>query len=359
MKTMTDTTQTTAPESKFGLLPQKFGQVITAIDTHTAGEAARLITDGFGRIPGETMAEKKAYLENEKDSLRTMLMHEPRGHNEMFGAFITEPTNEEADYGIIFMDAGGYLNMCGHNTIAAMAVAVEAGWVPVYDGAREVEVVQDTPAGIVRGKVHLDEDYNADKVSFDNVPAFLYKRDVEVDVPEIGKLKVDISFGGSFFVLLPASAVGLTITPENASKFSKLGILIRDAVNAQVEIAHPELAHIKTADLVEFYGPAASEDATYQNVVVFGDGQVDRSPCGTGTSAKLAALYGKGEMGVGDTFVYESIIQTKFDGEIVEAVKVGEFDAIIPRISGSAYITGFNQFVVDKRDSLKNGFVLK
>lgn len=336
----------------------KVSKMISAIDTHTAGEAARLIIGGIPKFPGKTMAEKREYLETQQDELRQMLMLEPRGHRDMFGAFITEPVNDEADYGIIFMDSGGYLNMCGHNTIAAMTTAVEQGWVEVKEGDREVKVVQDTPAGIVRGTVHLDEDFSAESVSFENVESFLYKEGVKVNVPEVGELTIDISFGGSFFAILPAEQVKLKIEPKNASEFNRLGMIIRDAVNEQVEIQHPTLEHIKEVDLVEFYGPPTSPDATYQNVVVFGDGQVDRSPCGTGTSAKLATLYGKGEMKVGDTFVYESILCTKFKGEIVKEAEVGGYKGIIPRVSGSAYVTGYNTFLVDPKDSLKDGFLL-
>ncbi|MBO1306149.1 proline racemase family protein [Enterococcus sp. 669A] len=336
----------------------KVSKMISAIDTHTAGEAARLIIGGIPKFPGKTMAEKREYLETQQDQLRQMLMLEPRGHRDMFGAFITEPVNDEADYGIIFMDSGGYLNMCGHNTIAAMTTAVEQGWVEVKEGDREVKVVQDTPAGIVRGTVHLDEDFSAESVSFENVESFLYKEGVKVNVPEVGELTIDISFGGSFFAILPAEQVKLTIEPKNGSEFNRLGMIIRDAVNEQVEIQHPTLEHIKEVDLVEFYGPPTSPDATYQNVVVFGDGQVDRSPCGTGTSAKLATLYGKGEMKVGDTFVYESILCTKFKGEIVSEAEVGGYKGIIPRVSGSAYVTGYNTFLVDPKDSLKDGFLL-
>lgn len=336
----------------------KYSKMMSAIDTHTAGEAARLVTGGIPKFPGKTMAEKKEYLQTEKDYLRTSIMHEPRGHNEMFGAFICEPVHDEADYGIIFMDAGGYLNMCGHNTIAAMTAAVETGWVDVEPGQRQVKVVQDTPAGLVYGEVQLYEDYCAESVSFENVESFLYKQGVKINVPDVGELTVDISFGGSFFVLLPAESLGIEIKPENASKFSEIGIKIRDAVNKEIEIQHPTLSHINTVDLVEIYGPPKSSDATYQNVVVFGDGQVDRSPCGTGTSAKLATLYAKGEMGVGDTFIYESILGTKFKGEISRSAKVGDFEAIIPKISGSANINGFNTFLIDPRDSLKDGFVL-
>jgi proline racemase len=337
----------------------KFSKMITAIDTHTAGEAARLIIGGIPKFPGNTMAEKKDYLEKNEDSLRKLLMLEPRGHNNMFGAFICEPVHEEADYGIIFMDSGGYLNMCGHNTIAAMAVAVECGWVPVIPGQRDVTVVQDTPAGIIRGKVRLNEDYKVSSVSFENVESFLYKENVEVHVPALGKkIHCDISFGGSFFAILPATEVGLAICPENAGKLSKVGMDIRTAVNEQIKIQHPILEHIKSVDLVELYGPPKSPDATYQNVVIFGEGSVDRSPCGTGTSAKVATLYAKGELKVGEHIIYESILGTKFSGEVLRETTIAGYKAIIPRISGTAAITGFNTFLVDPEDSLKGGFLL-
>ncbi|WP_301860514.1 proline racemase family protein [uncultured Megasphaera sp.] len=337
----------------------KFSKMIAAIDSHTAGEAARLIIGGVTKFPGKTMAEKKIYLEEHNDTLRKTLMLEPRGHHDMFGAFICEPVHEEADYGIIFMDSGGYLNMCGHNTIAAMTAAVECGWVDVPEGAKEVKVVQDAPAGVIHGTVYLKENYEADHVSFENVESFLYKENVAVHVPSLGKdIHCDISFGGSFFAILPATEVGMDICPQNASKFAKIGMEIRDAVNEQVEIQHPTLAHIKTVDLVEFYGPAKSPDATFQNVVVFGDGQVDRSPCGTGTSAKVATLHAKGELKVGEHIIYESILGTKFKGEVLRECELAGRKAIIPRISGSASIVGFNTFLIDPKDPLGDGFLL-
>ncbi len=332
--------------------------MISAVDSHTAGEAARIIIGGIPNIPGKTMAEKKLYLEENSDYLRQMLMFEPRGHRDMFGAFICPPEHPEADYGIIFMDSGGYLNMCGHNTIAAMTVAVECGWVDMPKGAKKVKVTQDTPAGLIHGIVNLRDDNSVESVSFENVPSFLYKENITVDVPGYGPLALDISFGGSFFAILPIEKIGLDIAPENASEIAKAGLAIRAAVNEQVKTQHPTLKHIKTVDLVELYGPPKSPDATFQNVVVFGSGQLDRSPCGTGTSAKLATLYGKGELSVGESIIYESIIKTKFKGEIAQKAQLNGYKAIIPRITGSAYITGFNSFLDDPHDPLKNGFLL-
>jgi proline racemase len=336
----------------------KFSRMISAVDTHTMGEAARLIIGGIPKFPGKTMEDKKSYLAQEKDGIRRVLMHEPRGHTNMFGAFICEPINEQADYGIIFMDGGGYLNMCGHNTIAAMTAAVECGWVDVPHNAESVTVVQDTPAGLVRGIVNLKDSSSVHSVSFENVPSFLYKEAVAIRVPQLGIIHCDIAFGGNFFAILPATEINLDIVPENVGKITERALAIRKAVNEQVHIEHPTIKQIKTVDLVEIYGPAKTTVDAVQNIVVFGDGQIDRSPCGTGTSAKLATLYAKGKMNIGDRFIHESIIGTKFKGEIVKEVQLGKHRAIIPKITGSAYITGFNNFLVDPTDSLRGGFFL-
>lgn len=328
---------------------------IHAVDSHTMGEPTRIVIGGIPAIPGKTMAEKKRYLIDNMDKIRTAIMHEPRGHKDMFGSIITQPTCEEADIGIIFMDGGGYLNMCGHGSIGAATIAVETGMVEVKEPY--TELVLEAPAGLVKAKVRV-ENGKAKEVSIINVPSFLYKSGIEIDIQEIGKVKVDLSFGGSFFVLVKAVDLKLDICPENATKLCEIGMKILKIVNENVEIQHPTLPHIKTADLVEIYGPAKSADATMQNVVVFGDGQMDRSPCGTGTSAKMATLYAKGELGIEEEFIYESILCTKFKGRILGTTKVGEYTAVIPEITGSAYITGFNHFVIDPNDPVKYGFNL-
>ncbi|WP_332972644.1 proline racemase [Clostridioides difficile] len=334
----------------------KFSRSIQAIDSHTAGEATRIVVGGIPNIKGNSMPEKKEYLEENLDYLRTAIMLEPRGHNDMFGSVMTQPCCPDADFGIIFMDGGGYLNMCGHGTIGAMTAAIETGVVPAVEPV--THVVMEAPAGIIRGDVTV-VDGKAKEVSFLNVPAFLYKEGVEVDLPGVGTVKFDISFGGSFFAIIHASQLGLKIEPQNASKLTELAMKLRDIINEKIEIQHPTLAHIKTVDLVEIYDEPTHPEATYKNVVIFGQGQVDRSPCGTGTSAKLATLHAKGELKVGEKFVYESILGTLFKGEIVEETKVADFNAVVPKITGSAYITGFNHFVIDEEDPLKHGFILK
>ena len=333
--------------------------MISVIDTHTAGEAARLVTAGVPKIPGKDIVEKKQYLIDNLDDLRKSVMFEPRGHQDMFGAFLLPPTKEEADFALIFMDTGGYLNMCGHNTIAAVTAAVETGMVDVEEGATEKEVVVETPAGLIYATAKLkDNGAKVKEVSFKNVESFLYKRDWELDVEGVGHIKFDISFGGSFFCIISADQLGLEVKPENASKLKEAGLKIRDAINANIEIQHPTWAHIKTVDLVEIYDKPSHPEATYKNVVVFGDGNIDRSPCGTGTSAKLATLYAKGELKPGEPFVYESILGTLFKGRIVEERKLADFDAIIPEITGSGYILGFSNYVYDPDDALTYGFLL-
>lgn len=329
---------------------------INAVDSHTMGEPTRIITGGIPKIPGKTMADKKDYLEKHMDEVRTAVMHEPRGHNDMFGSIITAPVNDEADFGIIFMDGGGYLNMCGHGSIGAVTVAIETGMVPMVEPV--THVVMDTPAGIVKAQASVING-KVKEVSIVNVPAFLYKRDVKVSVPELGEITFDIAFGGSFFALIHAKQLGLKVEPKNTNKLTELSLKIRDIINSTVELQHPTLSHIKTVDLIEIYDEPTHPDADYKNVVIFGQGQVDRSPCGTGTSAKMATLYGKGELKEGELFVYESILGTLFKGRIVGKSTAGEYDAIIPEITGSAYITGFNQFVIDPEDPVAYGFVLK
>ena len=333
----------------------KFSRSIHAVDSHTMGEPTRVVVGGVPQIPGKTMPEKKKYLEDHLDYLRTAIMLEPRGHNDMFGSIVTTACNPEADFGIIFMDGGGYLNMCGHGSIGAATVAVETGIVPMKEPVTEVNM--EAPAGLIRAKVQVKNE-KVQEVSIVNVPAFLYKADQQIDLPGYGKITFDISFGGSFFAIVPAKQLNIKLIPENADKLKVLGIQIRDIINKEIKIQHPVLEHIKTVDLVEFFDETDNPKADLRNVVVFGQGQVDRSPCGTGTSAKLATLHAKGKLKQGEKFVYESIASTLFTGEIVGITKVGDYDAVIPQITGSAYITGFCQYVIDEDDPVKHGFRL-
>lgn len=331
----------------------RYSHSITAVDSHTAAEPTRVVTGGIPPVPGSTLPEKKKYLEDNMDWLRTALMKEPRGHNDMFGSIITEATHEEADFGIIFMDGGGYLNMCGHGTIGAATVAVETGIIPMVEP--ETMVTLEAPAGLVRAKVAVS-DKKVTSVTFTNVPAFLYKENVKVTTPSLGEVTFDIAFGGSFFAIIRDTFFGLEILPKNADRLTELAMELRDVINRDVKVEHPELKHINTVDLIEIYGKAVSPSADYRNVVIFGEGQVDRSPCGTGTCAKMATLAQKGELKIGEKFVYESITGTTFSGELLEKTTVGDLEAYVPSITGSAWITGFTDFVIDETDPVKHGF---
>lgn len=329
---------------------------INVVDSHTVGEPTRVVVGGIPTIPGKNMSEKKEYLEKNSDHIRRMLMHEPRGHNDMFGAIITPPTRKgEADLGVIFMDGGGYLNMCCHGSMGVATVLIDTGMIEAKEPY--TDIVLDAPAGLIKARVNV-ENKKAKSVSITNVPSFLFKEDLEVEIPSLGKIKVDISFGGSFFALVDAKDLGIDLEVKNIDRLVKLSLEIRKAINNSIEIYHPEKPYIKTVDLIEIYDRPSHSKADLKNVVIFGRGQFDRSPCGTGTSAKLAALYSKGKIGLNEPFVYESISGTTFTGKVLKETKVGEFNGVVPEVTGKAFITGFNQLIIDSDDPFKYGFVL-
>lgn len=332
----------------------EYAYKIKTIDSHTMGEATRIVYDGFPTLKGETMMEKKKDLMEHYDYLREALMLEPRGHRDMFGALLTEPVHEEAAVGVIFLDSGGCLNMCGHGSIGTASMLVETGMVPVTEPY--TDVVLDTPSGIIRTRVHV-VNHKAVEVSILNVPSFLYKQNVQVEINSWGRVSCDISFGGSFFALVDAKRLGLSLEMANIDRITQLGMELRDKINAAVEICHPYL-DITTVDLVEFYSHTDNPKADMKNCVIFGDAQADRSPCGTGTSAKLAALVAKGELDLGEEFIYESITGSLFKGIAVREIEIGGYRGIIPQITGSAYITGINEWIIDADDPLKYGFLL-
>jgi proline racemase len=328
---------------------------IHAVDTHTMGEPTRIIIGGIPKIPGHSMADKKAFLETQMDHIRTSTMHEPRGHSDMFGSIITSPCHDEADFGIIFMDSGGYLNMCGHGSIGAATMAVETGMVTAIEPI--TEILMDAPAGLVKARA-LVVGGKVKEVSIVNVPSFLYKKDVSLHIPELGDIHFDIAFGGSFFAIIHASQLKIKVDPSQIDAIKAIGIRLRRLINENIPVVHPTLSHINRVDLIEIFEESNHPDAPYKNVVIFGNGQIDRSPCGTGTSAKMATLFAKGLLAMDQTFVYESILGTVFKGRVIGVTQVGDYPAIIPEITGSAYITGFNHFVINPDDPVKYGFSL-
>ncbi|WP_066378933.1 proline racemase family protein [Anabaena sp. CA = ATCC 33047] len=333
----------------------RFMQIISAIDTHTDGEPTRIVLSGIPPIIGETMAQKKQYMKDKLDHIRTLLMQEPRGHKDMFGAIITPPTTNQSDYGIIFMDNSGYIDMCGSGIIGATTTLIEIGMIPIIEP--ETVVSFDTPAGLVECRAKIEES-QVSQVCVANVPSFLYAKDVEITLPDIGKILVDVSFGGNFFAIVQAQALGVAVHPDNISTLIRLGMLVKKAVNEQISVQHPIEQHINTVEFTMIYEQPEAFVPFSQGVVIFGNGQMDRCPCGTGTSALMATLYGKNQLPLGLNFTSQSIIGTTFKGKLVAKVNVGDMVAVNPVLTGDAHITGIQQFVVDANDPLKYGFVV-
>ena len=324
-----------------------------AIDSHTAGEFTRIVVGGVPDLPGRTMIEKKEYFMAHYDTIRTALMFEPRGHRDMFGAILTEPCNPQADFGIFFIETAGVLNMCGHGSIGAATALVEAKLVPVQEPFTEIAF--DAPAGLIKTKVRVEQGH-AVEVSIVNVPSFLYKKGLTTNIA--GKeITYDLAFGGSFFTMVDASQFGLDINEGTVTTFIDWGMKILRQVNAEQHIKHP-LLDITGTDVCEFYSSHCKDGADVRNVVAFGKYQADRSPCGTGTSAKMASLFALGKMEVGQSIINESFIGTRFKGTILGETTVGPFTAIIPQITGSAYITGVATYLIDADDPLKDGFLI-
>lgn len=329
-------------------------KMITTVDTHTAGEPTRIVTGGIPHIPGKTMMEKKIWMQDHLDHVRKMLMLEPRGHADMFGAVITSPSCDEASAGVIFMDSKGYLDMCGHGSIGAVTVLLGTGIIPVdmQSNGGSQKVVIDTPAG----KITADATVNngvVTEVKICNVPAFYYDS-LTIDLPGAGKVNVEISYGGNFFALVNVRELNMELKIGNIEKLKSFGIEIRRLVNDAITVIHPGSGQKCPVALTEIY-----QDGTpCKNMVVFGNGQIDRSPCGTGTCAKMAYLYEKGKLGIGEPYNHASIINTTFTGKILKESVVGNRRAILPEITGQAHITGFHRFVSDSSDPFNEGFTL-
>ncbi|MCM3569958.1 proline racemase family protein [Neobacillus mesonae] len=332
----------------------KAHKVFTTIDTHTGGNPTRTVISGLPELAGETMSEKMLYMKKKYDWIRKLLMNEPRGHDVMSGALLTEPCHPEADIGVIYIETGGYLPMCGHDTIGVCTALVEAGLIPVHEPVTSLKL--DTPAGLVEVEI-LVENGKAKEVSFCNIPAFLLKS-VSVDVEGIGRVDADIAYGGNFYAIIDAKSVSLELTPENASAIIEKAIIIRNAINEKNEIVHPKYPFIHGLTHVEFFTEPTHELANVKNTVIVPPGGIDRSPCGTGTSAKLSVLYAKKQIAVGEEFVHESIVGSLFRGRILEAATVEGFEAVVTRITGSAWLMGMHRFFYHKEDPLKEGFLL-
>jgi proline racemase len=333
----------------------RFEKLFTAVDSHTEGMPTRVVTSGFGNIPGATMFEKKRYVEENLDHYRRLLMYEPRGHGSMSGSILLPPTDPAADLGVVFIEVSGCLPMCGHGTIGTVTVALETGYLPMQEPVTRLTL--DTPAGRVLATAAV-ENGKVKRVKLQNVASFLYKRDVTVDVAGLGAVQLDIAYGGNFYGILPAMAVGLNLKRENAGRLVEAGMRIMEAVGRQIEIKHPENPAINEIKHTILTGAPTVNSADAKAAVVIYPGTLDRSPCGTGTSARMAQLHGRGELALHTDFVHESFIGTTFTGQLVEETRVGDLPAVVPTIEGRAWITGFNQYVRDPEDPFPAGFLI-
>jgi proline racemase len=333
----------------------RFQRIISAIDSHTEGEPARVVVGGLPPIPGATFQEKWAWSKQNLEDVRKMLMFEPRGGSHYSGSIITPPSTPGADFGIIFIEVSGFLPMCGHGTIATATVLVETGLVKAQEPFTDLTL--DTPAGLVKARAHVVDGVVQD-VTIQNVPAFVIKQDLTVEVPRLGKISLDIAFGGNFYAIVQAEPLNVELAPENYRQVIDYGSLIREAIYHQVEIQHPENPAINRCSHVRFIGPPRDPRAHARNSVLYSAEGIDRSPCGTGTSAEMAYRHARGLLPLHQEFVSESIIGSIFYGKLVEETQVGPYRAVIPTIRGSAYITGIQQFVLDPRDPWPTGFYL-
>jgi proline racemase len=328
-----------------------------AVDSHTEGMPTRVITGGIGTIPGATMAQRRLYFMSHLDDIRTLLMFEPRGHAAMSGAILQPPTRPDADWGVIFIEVSGCLPMCGHGTIGVATVLVETGMVPVTEPITEIAL--DTPAGLVRARVAV-VDGRAASVTLHNVASFAYELDVVVPVAGVGEVSVDVAYGGNFYAIAELAALGIDFAPTEArarQRMLDVGAEIMDAVTAKIAPVHPENPDIAGCHHV-YLAAAGSEASLSRHAMVIHPGWFDRSPCGTGTSARMAQLHARGQLGLNADFVNESIIGSRFTGRLLAETTVGRYSAVLPSITGRAWITGTAQYLLDPDDPFPRGFLL-
>lgn len=330
--------------------------MITTIDAHTAGEPLRVIVDGLPALPGATILEKRRYFREHLDFLRTALMWEPRGHADMYGCVLTEPETPDGDLGVIFMHNEGYSTMCGHGIIGLAKVVLDTGMVE-KEGATPILRI-DTPAGRVTAHARREGEQVVE-VSFLNVPSFVYALDQVVEVDGLGEVRYDVAFGGAFYAFCRAEDLGLRLVPEEFRRLIDLGMRIKRAVMESLEIRHPFEEDLSFLYGTIFVGPPHDPAHHSRNVCVFAEGQVDRCPTGTGVSARAALHHARGELAVGEPFIVESILGTCFTGRVVKTTTFGPYDAVVPEVTGSAYICGRNELLIDPDDPLRHGFMLR
>lgn len=327
-------------------------RMFTAVDSHTEGMPTRVVTGGVGVIPGATMNEKRLYFMEHLDDIRLLLMNEPRGHSAMSGAILQAPTRPDADWGVVYIEVSGCLPMCGHGTIGVATVLVETGMVEVTEPVTTIRL--DTPAGLVIARVDV-KDGHADSVTIENVPSYTLRLDATVEVPGYGTVPYSLAFGGNFYAMVDLDAVGLVYDRSHQDDIMAAGLAIMTAINETDPPNHPEIDGVDHCHHVEFIAPGSDAKHSRHAMAIY-PGWFDRSPCGTGTSARMAELYSRGELPLNQDFLNESFIGSCFTGRLIRETTVAGIKAVIPTITGRAWITGIGQYLLDPSDPFPTGF---
>jgi proline racemase len=330
---------------------------IACVDYHTAGEPFRIVSGGVPPLRGKTILDRRSDAEERLDEVRRFLVREPRGHADMYGCFVTDPEDDGADLGVVFFHNAGYSTACGHGTIALVTWAIESGL--ISPEGEEVPVVVDVPSGRLRTVARV-ENGRVRSVRFRNVPSFAQGGPIRLDT-SAGTVTIDVSYGGAYYGSVAAADVGMMVEPANVSAFIALGREIKDLLNQADVAAHPEDPRLSGVYGVIFFQDVADETVSLRqrNVTVFADGEVDRSPCGSGTSARLALLHRDGRLRTGEQMVHESVIGTEFTAMVVEETDAYGLPAVVTEVEGAAHRTGYHQFVLEPGDDLGTGFLLR
>ena len=323
------------------------------VDAHTCGNPVRVICGGAPLLKGKNMSEKRQHFLKEFDWIRRGLMFEPRGHDMMSGTIVYEPSSDEFDVSILFIETSGCLPMCGHGTIGTVTVLIEKEIItPKVEGTLRIE----TPAGLVVATYKRDDKNRVKSVKIVNIPSFLHSTNLEVESSTLGKLTVDVAYGGNFYAIVDPQKNFVGIEKFKAGELIAMSGELREKLNEKYSFVHPENETICGLSHIEWTGEPINKTSSARNAVFYGDKAIDRSPCGTGTSARMAQWYGKGQLKTGDEFIHESFIGSKFVGRIEEEITLGKFKAIIPSIEGWAKITGLNTITIDDDDPYAHGF---
>lgn len=330
-------------------------RVFSTIDAHGGGQPLRVITSGVPRLNGATYRARRESLRRDHDSIRTTLLHEPRGHADMYGAVLLQPTDDAADYGVVFMTNEGYSTMCGHGIIALTTALIDTGTVAVTEG--DTRITYETPAGLIQARASV-ADGRVRQVRFRNVPAFRLAKALPIELDGVS-LEVDVAFGGAWYAQLPAARVGIDLGRTPSREIGALGMAVKAAVSNALDVVHPVDSDLSGLYGTTFLEQSASDSLALRTTTVYANGAIDRSPCGTGTSALVASLAADGLIGVGDTLVNEGPAGTVFTGRMVVGTTLGELDAVVTEVAGRGAVTGLHQFIVESDDQVGDGFLLR